>query len=106
MSNIYNADYSINTGHHPNWNKGILKSNKKLVSYERVRLGLGRNKKPCPNRTSSSRAPVSSNNTLNQLAQFKKSNKEHKGTIAGLNTDTTANKSDDVDMENASYAFS
>ena len=103
---IYNADGSINTGHHPNWNKGMSDGDKKIVNDERARLGLGRNKKTNPrSKARAGRPSATSSNQMNQLAQLKKANAKHKRTIAGLQTGATTTVSEDVDMEDASDAF-
>jgi len=102
---IYNADGSINTGHHPSWNKGMSDGDKKLVNDERARLGLGRNKKSKQSRARAGRPSATSSNQMNQLAQLKKANAKHKRTIAGLQTGATTTISEDVDMEDASDAF-
>ena len=82
-----------------------MESDKKVVNDKRVILGLDRNKKLRPNRTRADRPPVSSNNTLNQLTQFKKTNAKHKRTIVDLKMDTTTNELDDVNMKDASDEF-
>ena len=108
---LYNADGSINTGRHPNWGSGMAESDKKIVMDERVRLGIGRNKKPPRQRSGArngaraGRTSATSSNQLNQLAQLKKANANHKRTIAGLQTGATTTISEDVDMEDASDSF-
>ena len=83
-TSIYNADGTINTGHHPNWLK-LSSDDQKKVNDERSRLGLGKNK----NRKRSNKR--SSSNAENTIKQLKAANALHKRTIASLKMETTDN---------------
>ena len=96
-SGIYNADGTINTGHHPNW-KELSADDRKKVNDERARLGLGRNNKKRSHKTfSSSHNPKA---VSNQLKQLKEANAKHKRTIASLKKDpNNESAEDDADIE-------
>ena len=57
---IHNADGSINTGHHPNWQQ-LSVADRKTVNDERARLGLGRNKKQKGGKPATYRNPKAEN---------------------------------------------
>ena len=96
-SGIYNADGTINTGHHPNWKELSVDDHKK-VNNERARLGLGRN-----GRKGNRKTPSTSRNSKaaqNQIKQLKEANAKHKRTIASLKKDSdNESVKDDGDIE-------
>ena len=77
-NSIFNADGSINTGHHANWLK-FSPAERKKVNDERVRLNLGKNRRFDKNKSNST--------SSNQIDQLKKQNAQHKRTIASLKKD-------------------
>ena len=62
---IFNADGSINTGHHTNWLK-YSPADRKKVNDERACLGLGKNRRSDKN--------TSRSTSSNQIDQLKKAN--------------------------------
>ena len=94
---IHNADGSINTGHHPNWQQ-LSVADRKTVNDERARLGLGRNKKQKGGKPATNRNPKAEN----QIKQLKQANALHKRTIASLkkdDDDTNQSTTDSPDIE-------
>ena len=85
-TSIYNADGSINTGHHPNWLQ-LSASDRKIVNDERSRLGLGKKNKGKGQKSGKGGA-VTDPKVENQINQLKKANAKHKRTIASLKKDT------------------
>ena len=85
-TSIYNADGSINTGHHPNWLQ-LSASDRKKVNDERSRLGLGKKNKGKGQKSGKGGA-VTDPKVENQINQLKKANAKHKRTIASLKKDT------------------
>ena len=82
-TSIFNADGTINTGHHPNW-LNLSPDDRKKVNDERSRLGLGKNKNKNKNYNKGS-----SSNAANTIKQLKAANEKHKRTIAGLKKETS-----------------
>ena len=85
-TSFYNADGSINTGHHPNWLQ-LSASDRKKVNDERSRLGLGKKNKGKGQKSGKGGA-VTDPKVENQINQLKKANAKHKRTIASLKKDT------------------
>ena len=99
--NIYNADGTINTGHHADW-MAMGAENRKKVNDERSRLGFGENK----GKINSARNPRTTANKKNQISQLQASNLAHKKTIASLkraNDEKTGDE--DEDIEDAGNSF-
>ena len=83
---------------------------KKKITNERVRLGLGRNKKKSNNFTNNNynaNKNRQNRNQANQLTQLKAANSKYKRTIASLKSTTTSEspQSSDVKMSDAGSAF-
>ena len=85
-TSIYNADGTINTGHHPNWLK-LSPDDRKKVNDERSRLGLGKNKNK--NKRSPTNRDANIDNTIKQL---KAANALHKRKIASLKKESSDEK--------------
>ena len=106
QGSIYNADGTINTGHHPNW-KELSADDRKKVNDERARLGLGRNKNRGGRKNASNSSTAKA--ISNQFKQLKEANAKHKRTIASLKKedpeDESTNKDKDIEMDDAGNAF-
>ena len=101
-ANIYNADGTINTGHHADW-MAMGADNRKKVNDERARLGLGKNKGKNNN---SNRSPRTNANTKNQISQLQASNLAFKKTISSLKRANGAKTDEEhEDIEDAGNSF-
>ena len=111
---FFSVDGSIHTGYHLNWSTGMDPGDKLKVTHERTRLGLGRRKKPSPNRPYQHKliqgrynpqiAQMANDN--NQLTQLKTANAKYKRTIASLKSIGSEDSlSSDVEMSDAGNAF-
>ena len=100
---IYNADGTINTGHHADWiNMGA--ELRKKVNDERSRLGFGKGKKKNSFISSSNHKTFAQNK--NQVSQLQAANLEHEKTIASLKrAQGDGNDDDDNDIEDARNSF-
>ena len=99
-NSIYNADGTINTGHHPDW-ISLAPELRKKVNDKRSRLGFGKGKR---NNNSSSSYKTTAKKK-NQISQLQASNTKHKNTIASLKRAQSQTVDNDTDIEDAGNSF-